>query len=199
MERRDKREALSASAAPFSGAGDARAVAEPDERAGGAAQNRRASTNQACPPRSNRDSPVRLLYTTLICYATVMSVFIPSWDTPMNFIAMLALHSIDPCLLWVAVTSESDDAANAQEAEMQNLSSALGFVSMETKPLVVPLRLRSGPLSSGPRDRLTQDPGAPSGSASRASSRRSGRSEGVGSCEACVFVLFANRALFSPR
>ena len=49
----------------------------------------------------------------------------------MNFIAMLALDSIinDLCLLWVAVTSESDDAANAQEAEMQNLSSALGFVS----------------------------------------------------------------------
>ena len=46
---------------------------------------------------------------------------------------MLALDSIinDPCLLWVAVTSESDDAANAQEAEMQNLSSSLGFVSVE--------------------------------------------------------------------
>ena len=128
MERRDKREALSASAAPFSGAGDTRAVAGPDERAGGpkAGELRRAKL-----VRRVAIATVLSVSSTLICYATVMSLFIEEWDIPLNFIAMLALDSIinDLCLLWVAVTSESDDAANAQEAEMQNLSSALGFVS----------------------------------------------------------------------
>ena len=40
---------------------------------------------------------------------------------------MLALDSIinDLCLLWVAFISETDDAANAQEAEMQKLPNGL--------------------------------------------------------------------------
>ena len=66
---------------------------------------------------------------TLISYGSVMSLFASGYGSSMlNFIAMLALDSIinDLCLLWVAVISETDDAANAQEAEMQSFS--IGFV-----------------------------------------------------------------------
>ena len=36
----------------------------------------------------------------------------------------------DACLLYVALKSEEDDAANAQEAEMQSFGTRLGFVNM---------------------------------------------------------------------
>ena len=61
-------------------------------------------------------STVIAVFSTLLCYVNFVAGF-ASW------LVMLAIDSMvnDVCLLWVAVTSEVDDAATAQDAELETM------------------------------------------------------------------------------
>ena len=128
MERREKREALSASAAPFPGAGNT-TVAPVEREVPTTRSVKSGEFRRRKLVRRVAIATILSVSSTLITYGSVMSLFASGYGSSMlNFIAMLALDSIinDLCLLWVAVISETDDAANAQEAEMQSFS--IGFV-----------------------------------------------------------------------
>ena len=130
LKRQDKREALST--APLGGLSDGvQPVAlSPMEREGQSTRERtKGDLQRTRVMRRVTYSTIVSISSTLFSYGTLIGTLI-LWENPLNFIIFLALDSIinDACLLYVALKSEEDDAANAQEAEMQSFGSRLGFV-----------------------------------------------------------------------
>ena len=83
---------------------------------GGVANRGRAEVTRTAVVRRVTISTVIAVFSTLLCYVNFVAGF-ASW------LVMLAIDSMvnDVCLLWVAVTSEVDDAATAQEAELETM------------------------------------------------------------------------------
>ncbi len=143
LKRRDKREALSSTAAPLPGLGDgpkpASVALPPVELQSSTLDEvqarRRAKREQTKIIRRVTNSTIVAVSSTMLTYTSVISIFYSSSSLfnrlEFNFIHMLAIDSIvnDLCLLYVALISEGDDAANAQEAEMQHFGSRLGVIN----------------------------------------------------------------------
>ena len=119
-KRRDKAAALASRAAGpgggVAGGGGAAAGGPPEAGAAVAPKRGRAEVVRTAVVRRVTISTVIAVFSTLLCYVNFVAGF-ASW------LVMLAIDSMvnDVCLLWVAVTSEVDDAATAQEAELETM------------------------------------------------------------------------------
>jgi hypothetical protein len=120
-KRRDKAAALASRAAGpgggvAGGGGDAAGGFPPEAGAAVAPKRGRAQVVRTAVVRRVTISTVIAVFSTLLCYVNFVAGF-ASWYV------MLAIDSIinDACLLWVAVTSEVDDAATAQDAELETM------------------------------------------------------------------------------
>ena len=120
-KRRDKAAALASRAAGpgggVAGGGGAAAGGFPPVAGAAVAPKRgRAEVVRTAVVRRVTISTVIAVFSTLLCYVNFVAGF-ASW------LVMLAIDSIinDACLLWVAVTSEVDDAATAQDAELETM------------------------------------------------------------------------------
>ena len=120
-KRRDKAAALASRAAGpgggVAGGGGAAAGGFPPEAGAAVAPKRgRAEVVRTAVVRRVTISTVIAVFSTLLCYVNFVAGFA-------RWFVMLAIDSIinDACLLWVAVTSEVDDAATAQDAELETM------------------------------------------------------------------------------
>jgi len=120
-KRRDKAAALASRAAGpgsgVAGGGGAAAGGLPPEAGTAVAPKRgRAAVVRTAVVRRVTISTVIAVFSTLLCYVNFVAGFA-------RWFVMLAIDSIinDACLLWVAVTSEVDDAATAQDAELETM------------------------------------------------------------------------------
>ena len=120
-KRRDKAAALASRAAGpgggVAGGGGGGGGGFPPEAGAAVAPKRgRAEVVRTAVVRRVTISTVIAVFSTLLCYVNFVAGF-ASW------LVMLAIDSIinDACLLWVAVTSEVDDAATAQDAELETM------------------------------------------------------------------------------
>ena len=117
LRRRDRAEALGAAAAPLPGSGDGRLAptVAPDFQP----QRERRTQGEV-----RRTALVaRVTVATLVSVSSTLITYGNFGASLVNWLVMLAIDSIinDLSLMWIAVSSEEDDAKNAQEAEMQSM------------------------------------------------------------------------------